>query len=70
MPRTSMKTRKLASHRQAWSNTDLKTLRQLAKRATPARLTAMRLGRTASAVQQKASSLGISFRSTSRATMH
>ena len=47
----------------AWTAKELKQLEQLAKRNTPTREVASKLGRTPAAVQQKASTEGISFRS-------
>lgn len=45
-----------------WTATELRKLAQLAKRGTPTREAASLLGRTPAAVQQKASTEGISFR--------
>ena len=45
-----------------WTSADVKTLRQLAKENTPTRVAGLKLGRTAEAVQSKASSLKISLK--------
>ena len=45
----------------AWSPADQKELKQLAKGNTPTGITAMKLGRTESAVRSKAQSLGVSL---------
>lgn len=50
-----------------WSTADLKKLKQLAKSGVTAAVAAKDLGRTASAVQQKAMRTGISFRAGQRA---
>jgi hypothetical protein len=57
MPRTRTKQRTL----NPWTPADLKTLRKLARREPAAKI-AKQLKRTASAVRQKASSLGMSLR--------
>jgi hypothetical protein len=54
------------NHRSDWTAGDLKQLRQFAKANMPSRVAALKLRRTAGAVQQKASVEGISFRSTKR----
>jgi hypothetical protein len=46
----------------AWTAADVKRLRKLARGNTPTRIIGMKLGRTASAVQSKASAEGISLR--------
>jgi hypothetical protein len=51
---------KKKSTRVLWSASDLKTLRALSKTDTT-RTAAKKLGRTAGAIQQKASTEGISF---------
>lgn len=50
----------------AWTASELKKLQALAKKAIPTREAAKILGRTPAAVQQKASTEGISFRSRKR----
>lgn len=50
----------------SWNATELKKLVSLAKKSLPTREVAKQLGRTAAAVQQKASTEGISFRSRSK----
>jgi hypothetical protein len=47
----------------SWTATELKKLGSLAKKGTSTREVASLLGRTPAAVQQKASTEGISFRS-------
>jgi hypothetical protein len=47
----------------SWTATELKKLASLAKKNLPTREVALKLGRTPAAVQQKASTEGISFRS-------
>jgi hypothetical protein len=46
----------------AWTPAEVKKLRNLARGNTPTRIIGLKLGRTASAVQSKASSEGISLR--------
>jgi len=50
------------NHGKDWSAGDMKQLLQLARENTPTRVAALKLGRTPAAVQQKASSEGISLR--------
>ena len=47
---------------QPWERTDVQQLRQLAKENTPTRVIGLKLGRTRSAVSQKARSAGISLK--------
>ena len=51
----------LAKHNAAWTATDLKKLRQLAKQKLSARLAGKELGRTTGAVKYKAMVEGIRF---------
>lgn len=46
----------------AWTPAQVKELRELARRNTPTRVIALKLGRTAAAVQKKASEAGISLK--------
>lgn len=46
----------------AWTPSDVKHLKQLAKENTPTRVAGLKLGRTPGAVQSKASSLGVSLK--------
>ncbi len=50
----------------AWTPTDVKQLKQLAKENTPTRVAGLKLGRTPSAVQSKASSLRVSLKPTNQ----
>lgn len=52
----------LRNARVRWSATDTDRLRQLASANTPTRVIGFTLGRSAMAVQQKATSLGISLK--------
>jgi hypothetical protein len=49
-----------------WTPTDVKQLKQLAKENTPTRVIGLKLGRTAGAVQQKASQEDISLKPTNQ----
>jgi hypothetical protein len=51
----------------AWTPTDVKQLKQLAKENTPTRVIGLKLGRTPGAVQQKASQEEISLKPTNQA---
>ena len=51
---------------QPWTSEDVKHLKQLAKENTPTRVAALKLERTTSAVQNKASAQGISLRPTNQ----
>lgn len=51
-----------ANHGKAWSNDDLKQLKKLANENTPTRVMGLKLGRTATSVQQKASTEGVSLK--------
>lgn len=53
--------KKPAHHRQPWSPTDVKNLRDLARGNTPTRVIGLKLGRTPDAVRGKASEKGISL---------
>jgi len=54
------------NHGSGWTPTDVKQLKQLAKENTPTRVAALKLGRTPAAVQQKASTEGISLKPTNQ----
>ena len=49
-----------------WSSNDVSSLRKLANGNTPTRVIGLKLGRTANAVQSKASSIGISLKPTNQ----
>ena len=49
-----------------WSASDHAQLKQLAKGNTPTRVIGLKLGRTAAAVQSKASQLGVSLKPTNQ----
>lgn len=49
-----------------WSSQDVKQLRSLAKGNTPTRVIGLKLGRTAAAVQSKASGVGVSLKPTNQ----
>jgi len=55
------------NHGKDWTSSDVKQLKQLAKENTPTRVAALKLKRTPAAVQQKASSEGISLKPTNQA---
>lgn len=55
------------NHGKSWTSADVQQLKQLAKGNTPTRVTALKLQRTPAAVQQKASSEGISLKPTNQA---
>lgn len=54
------------NHGSNWTPADLKQLKQLARENTPTRVAALKLGRTPPAVQQKASTEGISLKPTNQ----
>jgi hypothetical protein len=55
--------RKAAGERAgAWSDEELRTLKQLAKENTPTRVIALKLGRTEDAVRSKAHKEGVSLK--------
>ncbi len=54
------------NHGKDWTADDLKSLKQLARENTPTRVMGLKLGRTAAAVQQKASTEGISLKPTNQ----
>ncbi len=58
--------RKPSNHGKEWTRADVKQLRQLARENTPTRVIGLKTGRTPAAVQQKASSEGISLRPTNQ----
>jgi hypothetical protein len=49
-------------HRQAWSPSDDRQLRELARGNTPTRVIGLKLGRTEDAIYQRASDTGVSLR--------
>jgi len=49
-----------------WSGSDIKQLNQLAKKNTPTRVIGLKMGRTANAVQSKASEQGVSLKPTNQ----
>lgn len=49
-----------------WSGDEIKQLKQLAKQNTPTRVIGLKIGRTADAVQSKASQAGISLKPTNQ----
>ncbi|SOB75326.1 hypothetical protein SAMN04488490_0900 [Marinobacter sp. LV10R510-11A] len=50
----------------SWSDQDVKQLKELAKGNTPTRVIGLKLGRTESAIQSKASQEGISLKPTNQ----
>lgn len=50
------------NHGKDWTADDVKAIKQLARENTPTRVMGIKLGRTAAAVQQKASTEGISLK--------
>ena len=54
------------NHGKDWTLGDVRQLRQLARQNTPTRVIGLKMGRTPAAVQQKASSEGISLRPTNK----
>ena len=58
--------RKPSNHGKQWTAAEVKQLRQLARENTPTRVIGFKTGRTPAAVQQKASSEGISLRPTNQ----
>ena len=54
------------NHGKPWSDADLQKLRELAQGNTPTRVISLKTGRTAAAVQQKASSQNISLKPTNQ----
>ena len=55
------------NHGKAWTPADLRALQTLARENTPTRVIGLKMGRTPDAVQQKASTAGISLKPTNRA---
>lgn len=49
-----------------WSQIDQRELKQLAKQNTPTRVIGLKLGRTASAIQNKANDIGVSLKPTNQ----
>ncbi|MFO1302992.1 MAG: hypothetical protein U1F54_04625 [Burkholderiales bacterium] len=54
------------NHGKDWSPSDMQQLKREVKQNTPTRVLALHLGRTAAAVQQKASTEGISLKPTNQ----
>ena len=54
------------NHGKPWTEADLQKLKQLADANTPTRVLGLKMGRTPDAVQQKASSEGISLKPTNQ----
>jgi len=54
------------NHGKDWSSKDMQQLKREAKQNTPTRVLALHLGRTPAAVQQKASTEGISLKPTNQ----
>jgi hypothetical protein len=59
-------TKKPSHHRQQWTSAQERELRRLADGNTPTRVIGIRLGRTPTAVQNKASELDVSLRPTNQ----
>lgn len=55
-----------ANHGKKWTGGDVNTFRQLVGQNTPTRVIGLKLGRTPSAVQSKASDLGVSLKPTNQ----
>lgn len=55
------------NHGRDWTRADVQKLQDLARQNTPTRVAALKLQRTPAAVQQKASSEGISLKPTNQA---
>lgn len=55
-----------SNHGKNWTSADLKALKALVKENTPTRVLGLKLGRTPAAVQQKASTEGISLKPTNQ----
>jgi hypothetical protein len=58
--------KKPSNHRNDWSASDVRLLKQLKRENTPTRVAALKLGRTPAAVYQKASAEGISLKPTNQ----
>lgn len=54
------------NHRQPWAPTAEAKLRELAQGNTPTRVIAIKIGRTAEAVQKHASDIGVSLKPTNQ----
>jgi len=54
------------NHNKPWTPQEVKQLKQLAKENTPTRVMGLKLGRTPSAVQGKASEIGQSLKPTNQ----
>ena len=54
------------NHGKGWSAADIKQLARMERENTPTRVMGLKLGRTADAVQQKASQEGISLKPTNQ----
>lgn len=55
-----------ANSGKGWSSSDVRQLKQLAKGNTPTRVIGLKMGRSAGAVQSKASSEGVSLKPTNQ----
>lgn len=55
-----------ANSGKGWSSADVRQLKQLAKGNTPTRVIGLKMGRSAGAVQSKASSEGVSLKPTNQ----
>ncbi len=55
-----------ANHGTKWTGGDVKSLRQLVRQNTPTRVIGLKLRRTPTAVQSKASDLGVSLKPTNQ----
>jgi hypothetical protein len=58
---------KPSNHRQPWTPTADKQLRQLAAQNTPTRVIGIKAGRTPGAVQSRATEIGVSLKPTNQA---
>ena len=54
------------NHGKSWTSGDVRQLRQLARENTPTRVMGLKLGRTPDAIQQKASTEGVSLKPTNQ----
>jgi len=54
------------NHGKNWTSSDVSQLKQLARQNTPTRVIGLKVGRTAAAVQQKASEENISLKPTNQ----
>jgi len=61
-----MATKRPANAGKYWTGDDIAQLRQLARENTPTRVMALKLGRTAEAVYDKADDIGLSLKPTNQ----